>query len=76
MHAATFGGNPIAAVAGVAALQMIDDEGLLAKAQTLSDLFKTRLEALKDECEHVREVRIAGLTAPGSARDCEHQQSV
>ena len=61
MHAATFGGNPVAAAAGIAALEMIENEGLLAKAQTLSELFKTRLEALKDECEHVREVRIVGL---------------
>jgi len=61
MHAATFGGNPIAAVAGLAALEMIDEQQLLENTRTLSELFKTRLDALQDECEHVREIRIMGL---------------
>jgi acetylornithine/succinyldiaminopimelate/putrescine aminotransferase len=35
MHAATFGGNPIAARAGIAALEMIEQENLLAHAKRL-----------------------------------------
>lgn len=61
MHAATFGGNPIAAAAGVAAIEMIERDGLLEKARQLGDLFRTRLEALAAECELVREVRVVGL---------------
>ncbi|MCK4850030.1 MAG: aminotransferase class III-fold pyridoxal phosphate-dependent enzyme, partial [Phycisphaerae bacterium] len=34
-HASTFGGNPLAAAAAVAAIEMIDSEGLLARAAEL-----------------------------------------
>jgi acetylornithine/N-succinyldiaminopimelate aminotransferase len=61
MHAATFGGNPIAARAGVAAIEMIENENLLEHARRLSDVFRERLTALEQSCEIVREVRIAGL---------------
>jgi acetylornithine/N-succinyldiaminopimelate aminotransferase len=61
MHAATFGGNPIAARAGLAAIEMIEQENLLPRAQQLSDLFARRLMELKEQCELVREVRILGL---------------
>jgi predicted acetylornithine/succinylornithine family transaminase len=61
MHAATFGGNPIAARAGIAALEMIDQENLLENARKLSDVFRQRLEALAKECEMIEEVRVLGL---------------
>jgi acetylornithine/succinyldiaminopimelate/putrescine aminotransferase len=61
MHAATFGGNPIAARAGIAALEMIDQENLLENAQKISAVFAERFEALKNECDIVRDVRILGL---------------
>jgi len=61
MHAATFGGNPIAARAGIAMLETIDREHLLEAAKRLSQVFKQRLEQLADECDVIQEVRIAGL---------------
>ncbi|MEX2175801.1 MAG: aspartate aminotransferase family protein [Pirellulaceae bacterium] len=61
MHAATFGGNPIAARAGIATLETIEQEGLLAAAQQLGELFRRRFTALQQECELVREVRVAGV---------------
>ncbi len=61
MHAATFGGNPLAARAGLAAIEMIEQEHLLEHARQLSDLFRERLTALAGECELVREVRILGV---------------
>ena len=61
MHAATFGGNPIAARAGIAAIEMIEDEKLLENTQRISQIFKTRLEALRDECDLVRDVRVLGV---------------
>ena len=61
MHAATFGGNPIAASAGVATLEMIENENLLENTAEISTLFKTRLEALAEKCEIVQEVRVVGL---------------
>lgn len=61
MHAATFGGNPVAAAAGLAAIEMIESQGLLQRAQRLSELFRQRLGELQQQCDLVRQVRIAGL---------------
>lgn len=61
MHAATYGGNPIAARAGLAAIEMIERDDLLAKARRLSQLFRQRLEELQGRCGIIREVRILGL---------------
>ncbi len=61
MHAATFGGNPVAARAGIAALEMIEEERLLERAAALGGLFRARLEDLKQDCEIIREVRVLGL---------------
>ncbi len=61
MHAATFGGNPIAAAAGIAAIRMIEEEGLLEHVARAADLFRTRLEALQEQCEAVRAVRVLGM---------------
>lgn len=61
MHAATFGGNPIAARAGIATLETIEQEGLLESAKQLGELFRKRFTALKQECDVIREVRVAGV---------------
>jgi len=61
MHAATFGGNPIAARAGIAAIEMIDRENLLENVGRLADVFRSRLEALQQECDIIQEVRVLGL---------------
>ncbi|ADB17347.1 acetylornithine and succinylornithine aminotransferase [Pirellula staleyi DSM 6068] len=61
MHAATFGGNPIAARAGIAAIEMIEEEGLLAQAVQLGHLFERRMQDLQAKCDLVREVRVAGV---------------
>ncbi|MBX9788549.1 MAG: aspartate aminotransferase family protein [Pirellulales bacterium] len=72
MHAATFGGNPLAARAGIAAIEMIEQEDLLAHARRLSEVFRERLCAIAEACNLVREVRILGmmlgleLTIPGA----------
>ncbi|MHC4399100.1 MAG: aspartate aminotransferase family protein [Planctomycetota bacterium] len=61
MHAATFGGNPIAARAGLATIEMIESQNLLENTQRLSRVFRERLGELQEECDLVREVRILGL---------------
>jgi acetylornithine/succinyldiaminopimelate/putrescine aminotransferase len=60
MHAATFGGNPIAARAGLAAIEMIESQDLLSAAKRLGELFRCRLEELRQQCDVVREVRVRG----------------
>jgi acetylornithine/N-succinyldiaminopimelate aminotransferase len=61
MHAATFGGNPIAARAGIATIEMIEREGLLDSAKQLGEVFRARLAELQNECDQVREVRVVGV---------------
>ncbi|MCA9124088.1 MAG: aspartate aminotransferase family protein [Planctomycetaceae bacterium] len=60
-HAATFGGNPIASVAGIATLQTMEEDNLLASAKQLGDYFRTRFEQLQQECNIIQEVRVLGV---------------
>jgi acetylornithine/N-succinyldiaminopimelate aminotransferase len=69
-HAATYGGNPLAARAGIAALEMIEEEKLLERGAKLGELFRSRFEALEDECELIRDVRVLG-TMVGVELACE-----
>ncbi|HZZ73074.1 MAG TPA: aspartate aminotransferase family protein [Pirellulales bacterium] len=61
MHAATFGGNPIAARAGIAMLETIERDNLLEHTKALAEIFRTRLLALKQECDLIRDVRVVGV---------------
>ena len=61
MHAATFGGNPIAAAAGIAAVEMIEQDKLLDSAQRLGEIFRQRLEALRKQTDLIQEVRVVGV---------------
>jgi len=61
MHAATFGGNPIAAAAGIAAIEMIDEQGLLGHVEQTAEIFRTRMEELKGRCDAIRDVRVIGM---------------
>jgi acetylornithine/N-succinyldiaminopimelate aminotransferase len=60
MHACTFGGNPIAACAGLALLETIEREQLLEQAKRLGEIFGQRLEQLRRELGLVRDIRIRG----------------
>ncbi len=60
-HASTFGGNPLATAAGVAALTAILDEGMLENCQKMGDYFLSRLEEMKKKFPFVQEVRGKGL---------------
>lgn len=61
MHASTFGGNPIACRAGLAAIETIEAEGLLERATQIGDRFLTHFERLRaDRPSLVREIRIRG----------------
>jgi acetylornithine/N-succinyldiaminopimelate aminotransferase len=59
-HAATFGGNPLACRAALATIEMIEADGLLDRAVQIGERFRTRLEALKEQCPHVKEIRVKG----------------
>jgi predicted acetylornithine/succinylornithine family transaminase len=61
MHAATFGGNPIASRAGIATLEMIERDGLLEHAKQVGEFFDQRFKQLAQECSLIKEVRVAGV---------------
>lgn len=58
-HGSTFGGNPLGAAIGRAAIQVLQEERLAEKSQELGNYFKGRLQRV--ESEHISEVRGQGL---------------
>ncbi|MDO6597507.1 ornithine--oxo-acid transaminase [Oceanihabitans sp. 2_MG-2023] len=60
-HGSTFGGNPVAAAVGMAALQVIKDENLADNAQALGKLFRTELSKFIETSNIVNGVRGKGL---------------
>jgi acetylornithine/N-succinyldiaminopimelate aminotransferase len=61
MHAATFGGNPIAARAGIATLETIEEDNLLSRGRELGERFRRHLSPLVDELAIVEELRVVGV---------------
>lgn len=59
-HAATFGGNPLAARAALATIETIEQEGLLDRAVRVGEKFATRFNALKAKSPNVLDVRVKG----------------
>ena len=59
-HAATFGGNPVAAMAALAAIETIEAEGLLDRADRVGERFRRHLVALREKSPLVTEVRVKG----------------
>lgn len=60
-HGSTFGGNPLACAAGLAALQTYQDERLIERAATTGEFFLRRLREELADVVLVREVRGIGL---------------
>ena len=60
-HASTFGGNPIACAAAIAAFETIEAENLLENVQRMGEYARTRLLAMKEKFPLIREVRGKGL---------------
>ncbi len=61
MHACTFGGNPIAARAGLAYIEAVERDQLLPHTKRLGEVFRQRLLQLQQECGLVRDVRVRGV---------------
>ena len=60
-HGSTFGGNPLAAAAGLAAIQAYQDEGLIDRAAQMGAHLLAALHAALDGVALVREIRGLGL---------------
>jgi acetylornithine/N-succinyldiaminopimelate aminotransferase len=60
MHAATFGGNPIACAAGIATVEAIEADDLLASAKRIGDAFLEFFTRLQKDYSLIKEVRVVG----------------
>ena len=60
-HGSTFGGNPLACAAALATLEIIEQEGLLARAEQLGRVVIASLSERLADLSGVREVRGMGL---------------
>ncbi|MAE71330.1 MAG: ornithine--oxo-acid transaminase [Gemmatimonadetes bacterium] len=58
-HGSTFGGNPLGAAVAIAALEVLEDEELDARAERLGKRFRERIADMK--CDRIRQVRGKGL---------------
>ncbi len=61
VHSSTFGSNSLAMVAGLATLQVFDDEDIVDRARRTGDLLAKSLQPLVDRYELLHEVRGQGL---------------
>lgn len=62
-HGSTFGGNPLACAVAMAALDVLEDEGLVEKSARLGELLLSVLHQLADTSSAVCAVRGRGLFA-------------
>ncbi|WP_298865766.1 4-aminobutyrate--2-oxoglutarate transaminase [uncultured Microbacterium sp.] len=53
----TYGGNPVACAAAVAAIDAFENEGLVERAQQIGSILRTRLDSLKASDPRIGEVR-------------------
>lgn len=57
----TYGANPLSCAAGIASIEIIQDEQLAQRADLLGHLFRRRLEAIKERHRFIGDVRGMGL---------------
>lgn len=61
-HTSTFGGNPLACAAGLASIQVVEEEGLCERAKLIGGILKQGLQHVADRhSDLVSEVRGRGL---------------
>lgn len=60
-HGSTFGGNPLASRVAIAAIQVLEDEGLAKNAEEQGQLLRKRLEDLQKKYPLIKLVRGRGL---------------
>ncbi|WP_339609792.1 ornithine--oxo-acid transaminase [uncultured Planktosalinus sp.] len=60
-HGSTFGGNPVAAAVGMAALEVVKDENLTQNSRVLGELFRSEMQKYIENSSIVKLVRGRGL---------------
>nr|WP_319799988.1 ornithine--oxo-acid transaminase [Flavobacterium sp. N1719] len=74
-HGSTFGGNPVAAATAIAALEVVEEEGLAANARRLGQLFRDLLQEYVAESNIVTLVRGKGLLNAIVINDTEESET-
>ena len=59
----TYGGNPVACAAALAVLEVVESEGLLARAEVLGSILEERMEEWRRRYPLVGDVRVLGAMA-------------
>lgn len=60
-HGSTFGGNPLAAAVGIAALEVVENEHLIQNARRMGDIFRAAIQKYIETSNIVKLVRGKGL---------------
>ena len=72
-HASTFGGNPVAAAAALAVIEVIESEGLLENAVKMGEKLAEKLQEFADKYDQLLDVRgkglMLGLVTEGPAKE-------
>ena len=74
-HASTFGGNPVAAAAGLATIETIESEDLLKNVVKVGELLREALQGFVDKYDKLLEVRGKGLML-GLVTECDAKEIV
>lgn len=69
----TYAGNPLALAAGLAVLEVIEEEQLLKRSQELGERLQQRLRKMADELTNIAEIRGLGAMVAVEFRDPETQ---
>lgn len=72
-HASTFGGNPVAAAAGLAVIDVIESEKILENVTKIGTLLREALQGFVDQYDNLLAVRgkglLLGLVVDGDAKE-------
>lgn len=74
-HGSTFGGNPLAAAVGMAALDVIKDEKLAENAERLGQIFRAEIQKMLPKYPLLKLIRGKGLLNAIVVNDTEHSET-
>ncbi|TXE11810.1 ornithine--oxo-acid transaminase [Seonamhaeicola algicola] len=74
-HGSTFGGNPLAAVIAIAALEVVKEENLAENARILGELFRSEMNKYIETSNIITKVRGKGLLNAVVVNDTEDSET-